>query len=363
MHVMKMGQALAQEGHQVRLTAKKSWGAMAPDKGYLMSHYGLERLFPIRLIPYHRLTMGLDYDIRSVLWAKRPGCDMIYTRSIRAALFATAIGHNTIFEAHNVPAGSLGAWYFRRILNNCNLSKVVAITHALKKLLLENFSDVLYDDRVIVAPDGVDLERFSNRPTKAEARLALNLDPQDFVAGYVGHLYPGRGVEQILDIAKRSHDIVFLFVGGTPQDIANRKRQAAEMALDNVRIVGFVANSELPTFYAACDVLLMPYQREVAVSGGGNTANYMSPMKMFEYMATGRMIIASDLPVLREILDDTNAVLCDPDDIPAWRNALQRAKIDAEWSLSLAVNASAKVENFTWKRRVQNIFHDFTPAN
>ena len=130
-----------------------------------------------------------------------------------------------------------------------------------------------------------------------------------------------------------------------------------------MRIVGYVANSELPTFYAACDVLLMPYQREVAGSGGGNTANYMSPMKMFEYMATGRMIIASDLPVLREILDDTNAVLCDPDDIPAWRNALQRAKIDAEWSLSLAGNASAKVENFTWKRRVQNIFHDFTPAN
>ena len=141
MQGMKMGQALAQEGHQVRLTAKKSWGAMAPDKSYLMSHDGLERLFPIGLIPYHRLTKGLDYDIRSVLWAKRPGCDMIYTRSIRAALFATAIGHNTIFEAHNVPAGSLGAWYFRRILNNGNLSKVVAITHALKKLLLENFSD------------------------------------------------------------------------------------------------------------------------------------------------------------------------------------------------------------------------------
>jgi glycosyltransferase involved in cell wall biosynthesis len=104
----------------------------------------------------------------------------------------------------------------------------------------------------------------------------------------------------------------------------------------------------------------MPYQREVSVSGGGNTASYMSPMKMFEYMATGRTIIASDLPVLREVLDESNAALCNPDDISDWRDALLRAKTDLAWSEKLAVKSLGDVEKFTWKRRVSNILESMT---
>jgi glycosyltransferase involved in cell wall biosynthesis len=208
--------------------------------------------------------------------------------------------------------------------------------------------------------DGIDLERFDDMPSRQDARIKLGLNPDQFIAGYIGHLYPGRGVEQIFELAKQLPGIRFLFVGGAPQDIETRTRQAIDQELTNVHFAGFVANSELPTYYAACDVLLMPYQREVSVSGGGNTASYMSPMKMFEYMATGRMIIASDMPVLREVLDETNAVLCAPEDIPAWREALQRAQVDATWSHRLAEAALNHVKTFTWKLRVRNILEKMT---
>jgi hypothetical protein len=67
----------------------------------------------------------------------------------------------------------------------------------------------------------------------------------------------------------------------------------------------------------------MPYERSVAVSGGGDTADVCSPMKMFDYMAAGRAIISSDLPVLQEVLNEQNAVFCSPDAPDQWEQALE----------------------------------------
>lgn len=68
----------------------------------------------------------------------------------------------------------------------------------------------------------------------------------------------------------------------------------------------------------------MPYERSIAGSSGGNSADICSPMKMFEYMAAGRVILTSDLPVIREVLDDTIAVFCQPEDKTAWQEAFAR---------------------------------------
>ena len=100
----------------------------------------------------------------------------------------------------------------------------------------------------------------------------------------------------------------------------------------------------------------MPYQRKVAIVGGGGDASaYMSPMKMFEYMATGRLIISSDLPVLREILNGTNAVLCDPEDLDAWQRGIERAMKDRAWRERLGQQARRDVEQYTWRRRVRRV--------
>ena len=81
---------------------------------------------------------------------------------------------------------------------------------------------------------------------------------------------------------------------------------------------------------------------------------------MFEYMATGRMIIASDMPVLREVLNESNAALCAPEDIHGWRTALKRAQTDSVWRKNLSATALVDVTNFTWKRRVRDILANMT---
>ncbi len=69
----------------------------------------------------------------------------------------------------------------------------------------------------------------------------------------------------------------------------------------------------------------MPYEREIGISsGGGHSAQVSSPMKMFEYLAAGRAIVASDLPVFREVLNERNAVLCPPERPAAWEGAHPR---------------------------------------
>ena len=101
----------------------------------------------------------------------------------------------------------------------------------------------------------------------------------------------------------------------------------------------------------------MPYKREVSVSSGGSdTSGWMSPMKMFEYMATRRLIISSDHAVLREVLSEQNALLCDPEDVDAWETGIRKAVTDVGWRERLADRAYQDVKQYTWRNRVKRIF-------
>jgi glycosyltransferase involved in cell wall biosynthesis len=129
--------------------------------------------------------------------------------------------------------------------------------------------------------------------------------------------------------------------------------------LPNVSFTGFVPNERIPLYQSAADVLLMPYQRTVATSSGGNTAEISSPMKMFEYMAAGRAILTSDLPVLHEVLDEKTAVFCPPGDPAAWESALAQLLKDDNDRQTLGQRARVAVEQYSWVRRAQHVLEGF----
>lgn len=176
-----------------------------------------------------------------------------------------------------------------------------------------------------------------------------------FVAGYSGHLYAGRGVELILDMAARLPEVGFLVVGGEPDESQALRSEVKSRRLENVIPVGFVPNAELPRYQASCDLFLMPYQRRVAASSGGDIARYLSPMKLFEYMACGRPILCSDLPVLREVLSPEIAVLLPPDDVEAWVAAIQSLLNDPALCRSLGELVRAEAKGYTWEARASQI--------
>jgi glycosyltransferase involved in cell wall biosynthesis len=128
-------------------------------------------------------------------------------------------------------------------------------------------------------------------------------------------------------------------------------------------LLGFVDNSNLPERLASADVLLMPYQRRVMVSGGKlDTARWMSPLKMFEYLAMRRAIVASDLDVLREVLDERVAILAVPDDSSAWIAALNRLAGDIGLRNSLSETAASIATHYTWQARIRRMLDGIVEA-
>jgi glycosyltransferase involved in cell wall biosynthesis len=148
-------------------------------------------------------------------------------------------------------------------------------------------------------------------------------------------------------------------VGGRQEDVNSWRERLAAENISNITLTGFVENSQLPLFQAAADILLMPYESVITGSSGGNSSTYASPMKMFEYMASKRAIISSDLPVIREVLNHSNAMLCPAGDIEAWSEALGSLIYDEDRRHALAGQAWLDVQQYTWLERARKALEGF----
>lgn len=165
----------------------------------------------------------------------------------------------------------------------------------------------------------------------------------------------------MLELARGMPDIVFVWAGGEPETVGSWAVRLETEGIQNVRLLGFVSQGELPMVQAACDVLLMPYQRAIAVSSGGDTAAFASPMKAFEYLAAGRPILSSDLPVFREVLNRDNAVLLDPASVAAWRTALSELAEDETRRTRLGEAARRAAAKYSWLERTRRALDGIGP--
>lgn len=356
--VMKMCQAFAQEGHSIELLTPL-WQKDVPRvDDVLWRHYGIRTPFPITWIPKGGFLKCHTFHIRSSWYARSLRPDLIYTRGIDIAAVSSLLGIPNIYEAHHPPGGILGMPYFYLTLHGRGFRKLVVISQALNKLLHKRYPILLRGKQTVVAYSGVDLEQFNNFLTVFEARRKLRLDENRFTVGYTGNFYAGRGIDLIIRLAQDCKGIFFLIIGGNPMSAVEQKSRAQHMGLKNIQFINFVNNEELPLYQSACDVLLMPYQYYVAGSSGSEISGFFSPMKLFEYMATGRLIISSDLPALKEILNEKNAVLCNPEDMDAWKAALNRAISDPKWRYTLGQQAYHDVKDYSWQNRIRHILNN-----
>lgn len=348
--VMKVCQAMVELGHEVRL-----WTAgRAPVEGWqaLGAHYGLRRSFPVQWLRPVPPARRYDVCLRAVLAARRWPADVCYVWPLPAAAIASMLGMPTVLELHDRPAGRVGPWLFRRFVRGRGARRLLPTTTALQDWLATAYGLALRPPFSLISPNGVDLERYQDLPSPAVARRSLGLT-EGFTAGYTGHLYAGRGIGLILELASRYPGIHFVLAGGEPAAVDDWRAQAERARLANVVFLGFVPNDRLPLIQAASDVLLMPYERRIAVSGGGDTSQTASPMKVFEYLAAGRAILSSDLPVLREQLNEDNAVLLPPEDAGAWGTALEQLRDDAARRDHLGQRAARDARNHSWTARAR----------
>ena len=349
--VMKVCQAFKQNGHEPRLYVP---GRTDHTWAELVGLYGLQTEFDIRWLHTWEPARYLDFSIPAVNMAIKWEADLIYTRMLQVARVGAFYGYPVILEMHEVPSGKHGPVHFRKFVHEPTRKLIVFITQSLRNLCEEQLGEKIPDSIVHIAPDGVDLERYAGMPAAPDARLKLGL-PERFTALYSGSFYQGRGMQMLFDLAQHFKEMQFIWAGGKPEEVEEWRRKLADEHIENVTLPGFVENAQLPAYQAAADLLLMPYSTSIAGSSGGNIASVTSPMKLFEYMACGKPILTSDLPVLHEVLNEQNAMFCPPDDLETWKSAVKTLAGDTVLRQRLGKKALNDVQQYSWRFRMQNI--------
>ena len=349
LQVMKACQALVQIGHEVTLLVP-GVNTSTVDLG---QHYGLQTDVPIEwLSSSSRRRFTWD----AVRRARLLKADLIYSWFPQSGVFGLLQGLPIVFEIHIQPSGLFGPMWHGLFANLPGRKRLVSITRALLERLERDFHLHFPGQDVVIAPNGVDLERFTSLADPVTARRQIGLREAPTVM-CTGHLYAGRGADLFLALAASLPQAQFIWVGGRPEDIKTWEQRARS---SNVLFTGFVPNRDLPLYQAAADILLMPYSRSImGSSGSADSAAVASPMKMFEYMAAGRAIVSSNLPVIREVLNERNAVFCKPDSIGDWRLEIESLLKNEAHRIQLGKQARRDVEGYTWVARAQRIMNHF----
>lgn len=334
-HVTKMCQALAENDVDVTLI-----GMSGDKKVNVHKYYNVKETFEIKISKSYRssLLRFINYNLFCFKHIRKN--EVIYLRYLYSLIWCMILKKNFIVEFHGLPSNK----YIERILRKTFKSKhflaAVFITESLKEAFVENYN--LNVDKCKVFPDCADI------PDK----LSKNLNANEI--GYVGHLYEGRGVELIIELAKSLPDSNFHIIGGHEEDVAKYKAISPE----NMIYYGFVKQAELQSLYTKFGIALAPYQHKVGIGKkGSDTARWMSPMKIFEYMSYKQAVLLSDLPVLHEIgKHNKELIFCDPENYLDWLGKIQKLQENKDFFNSLRENSHTLfINQYTWSGRAKNI--------
>jgi glycosyltransferase involved in cell wall biosynthesis len=353
--VLKVCQAYVQIGHEILLIVP---GGEKHEWGEIKSNYGLTQKFEIVWINSLKIFHRYDFALHAVTMARNSEANLIHTWTPQVALLLNWIKKPYLLELHELPSGRFGPRLLKTVISSGNKKRFLPITQALIDRYEDYFKFTFKADEVVVSPDGVDIERYVSSQTPQEIREKLNLPPQ-YTAVYTGHLYSGRGMSLLVDLAKLLPDIHFVWVGGREKDVAFWRKIINEQKITNITLTGFVKNELIPIYQMAGDIVLMPYEKNISGSGGGNTVDYCSPMKMFEYLASGRPIISSDIPVFHEVLNAHNSIFCQSDDPIAWRDEILKIRDHPEIAEKLSNQAKLDAQKYSWVKRCKDGLESF----
>ncbi|MBN8634645.1 MAG: glycosyltransferase family 4 protein [Anaerolineae bacterium] len=371
LQIMQNCEAFAEVGADVSLwvTNRINTAALASVRD-LWAHYGVRRNFRVRRLPCldllplvpnrsDRLAQVifllqlLTFTLSALIGALFTPADVYYSRDplVLLALSLVKPRRKLAYEAHQLASGRVGAtlqrWTVRRV------GHVFATTGQLAADLRKRGAQSAH-----VAHDGVRRDRFANLPNKSTARAQLGWRAEGFIVGYVGRLHTmemDKGVGTLVDALAQVGGTAIALVGG-PDDRAAQLRDrwiAAGLPEDDFLYAGQVAPDQIPLYLRAFDVCTMPFPFTP------HFAYHASPLKLFEYMAARRAIVASDLPSTREVVTDgASALLTPPSDVIALAEAIRQLRDDFALRQRLADQAYNEVmTHYTWDARAAHILN------
>jgi len=371
--ISKMCEAFVEEGWEVELWHPHRRQPPETAKAAPGDFYQLRRSFRARALPnIDVVTPALERwrpvsvaaaALQDAAWAwataRRASSapfDLYYTREPAAAFFLTRRSLPTVLETHRFYE-NFQSRYLRRLAAAPALRGVVSVTAALKEdLRTLGFSE----NQILVEHDAVDWDRFAVAASAADCRRRLGLPEDRWIVGYAGGMKTlgfDKGLRQLLTAVGQVNETngkkpLFLCVGGTAAENATLRAHAAAggIAPDLFHLQPRVPWKEIPYWLRAADVLCIPWPANAFSS------RHTSPLKLFEYMAAGAPILATDLTSLREVLSDgKNAVLAASDRPADLAEGLRRLLSDDGLRQRLAARARADAFGRTWTQRARRI--------
>lgn len=352
-HIMKMCQAMARLGVETELIMPSN-----RKRADLLEYYGVKSNFRITMFPYFKNTSvrNIVHGILAPLYIKffRSGrFDLVLTRNIVFTYFATHfLGIPTIYDAHH-PLVKGGATLFNSFKNSENLHRFSTNSNGLSAYYL---AQGLPKEKLVVAQNGVELERYRDSGSQKDIRKQLGLPLDKKIVCYAGNIYEGRGIEELIEVAHRLSETLFLIVGGLDEDVNRYKRIAESKDLQNFNLVGFVPHTVVSLYLQASDVLVMPYTTKMTIKGGTKAQDFTSPIKLFEYMAAARPIVATSIASVKEVLvDGVNSVLVDPDSTDSLYLGIKKVLDDGRLAEKISNKARVDIKKYSWEERVKKI--------
>jgi glycosyltransferase involved in cell wall biosynthesis len=272
------------------------------------------------------------------LFFKKDESIIVYSDFI-FSLYLTSFIHKTFYELHDFPEKK--KLLYKMLLKR--IWKILATNTWKSEELQKRFG--ISKDKILVELNAVEIGEF-NQITKQQARKNLGLSPKDKIVLYTGHFYSWKGVDTLAHTSQELPDASVYYLGGTKEDI---KKFRAKHGVTADKAPGFLSHKMMPVWQAAADVLVLPNTGKEAIS-----VHYTSPMKLFEYMASYRPIVASNLPSVREIVSDDSAILVMPDDPQALARGI-KAAFDENKMKSKIAKAHEIVTEHTWEKRASRV--------
>jgi len=352
-----MCEAFSNTGLQVELWAPKRFNPIKEDP---FRYYNIRETFTIKkiavidLIPLSRylgfvanFIESLSFALFSIVALSRRDFDIVYSRDQFILWFLSFFKKRFVYEIHNFPNNPK---LYKKIW--AKAFKIITITQALKNLIV---NEGISAEKILVAPDGVDLAAFDAvNLNKVDLRIELALPRDNFLVSYIGKfkaLDMEKGIATMIEaLPLLGGDIKMVFVGGEENDLKEYKVLANRFNILNQCVfISHQPYTKVIRYMKAMDALVIPSPNKP------HFAFYSSPLKLFEYMASGRPIIASSLPALREILNDKNALFFKPDSASELAQAVKMLKSSHTLGYHLSQQALADVREYTWDNRARRI--------
>lgn len=333
-----------------------------PIKADVFDYYSVEKNFKIKKLPaidfyitgfLDRITVGIKSFISGAtlaFYALFSDADVIYSRDELVIYMLSFFKKGLVFEAHRF--SQKRKFFYKRFKNTS--VKTVVISKAIEQELIKlGFGE----KNILVAHDGVDLKEFNIEMSQEEARKKTDLPLGKKIVMYTGHLFEWKGADVLLEAARlvsnfefitsKFGEILFIFVGGMEYDIRKFKEKVER--LNNVLILGHKSHKEIPIYLKAADILVLPNSAKDTISG------YTSPLKLFEYMASRRPVVASDLSSIREVINENIAVLVEPDSPKSLAEGIIKIINNKMLGEKLTQESFDDVQNHTWADRALKI--------